>query len=113
MVTSILMLIQHPQLFKFWFLELLQKRSSSHFNLQTSTHKGVGGAPNKKLKTFAQSSTNGAIIIASILGKSSKIELLKMEANKEIALNMIQLDCNVNTNVECQLQLAKLFARVM
>jgi len=66
----------------------------------TSTHKEAGGAPNKKLKTYAQNSINGATIIASILGKSSKIELLKMEANKEIALKMIELD----RNVECQLQ---------
>jgi hypothetical protein len=65
-------------------------------------HKGVGGAPNKKLKTFTQSSINGAIIIAFTLGKSSKIELLKMEANKEITLKMIELD----HNVERQLQLA-------
>jgi len=72
-------------------------------------HKGVGGAPNKKFKKFAQSSINGTTIIASTLGKSSKFELLKMEANKEIALKMIELDYNV----ECQLQLAQLFARIM
>lgn len=71
----------------------------------TSTHKGVGGAPNKKLKTSTQSSINGATIIASTLGKSSKIELLKMEANKEIALKMIELD----RNVECQLQFCTTF----
>ncbi len=71
----------------------------------TFAYKGVGGAPNKKLKTFAQSSINGATIIASTLGKSSKIELLKMEANKEIALKMIKLD----RNVECQLQFCTTF----
>jgi hypothetical protein len=32
-----------------------------------------------------------------------------MEANKEITLKMIKLD----RNVECQLQLAQLFAKVM
>jgi len=41
---------------------------------------------------------------------SSKIELSKMETNKEIALNMIELD---DHNAKCQLQFAQLFAKIM
>jgi hypothetical protein len=41
---------------------------------------------------------------------SSKIELLKMEANKEITFKMVEHD---DYNVECQLQLAQLFVKVM
>ncbi len=59
----------------------------------TYAHKGVGGAPNKKFKTSTQSSIYGINIPVSTLGKfaktSSKIELLKMEADKEIALKMV------------------------
>jgi len=80
----------------------------------TYAHKGVGGAPNKKLKTSTQSSTNGITIPTSTLGKlaktSSKIEFLKMEANKEIALKMVEHD---DYNVEHQLHLAKLFVKVI
>jgi hypothetical protein len=91
------MRIQHHQLFKDLVCGVVPKKVLISPRSTTSTHKGVGGAPNKKFKTFAQSSINGATIIASTLGKSSKIELLKMEANKEIALKMIELD----RNVEC------------
>jgi hypothetical protein len=56
------------------------------------------------LKNFTQSSIDGITIIASSLGKFvktfSKIELLKMEANKEIALKMVEHD---DYNVERQL----------
>jgi hypothetical protein len=41
---------------------------------------------------------------------SSKIELLKMETNKEIALKMIELD---DHNAKFQLQFAQLFAKIM
>lgn len=76
--------------------------------------KEVGGAPNKRLKTAAQAATEGATIIATALGKfaeaSSKIEVMKMEANKEVALKMIELD---DRNAERQLQLAQLFVSAM
>jgi len=39
-----------------------------------------------------------------------KIELLKMEVNKEIVLKMIELD---DHNAKCQLQFAQLFVGVM
>ncbi len=74
------------------------------FRSTTYAHKGVWGAPNKMLKNFTQSSIDGITIIASSLGKFvktfSKIELLKMEANKEIALKMVEHD---DYNVERQL----------
>jgi hypothetical protein len=80
----------------------------------TCAHKGVGGALNEKLKTYIQSSINGVTIPASTLGKFaktfSKIELLKMEPDKEIALKMIEHD---DYNVKRQLQLAQLFVKVM
>ncbi len=41
---------------------------------------------------------------------SSKIELLKMETNKEITLKMIELD---DHNAKRQLQFAQLFAKIM
>jgi hypothetical protein len=41
---------------------------------------------------------------------SSKIELLKMETNKEITLKMIELD---DDNTKCQLQFAQHFAKIM
>ncbi|KAG0575368.1 hypothetical protein KC19_VG340500 [Ceratodon purpureus] len=76
--------------------------------------KEVGGAPNKRLKTATQAATEGATIIAAALGKfaeaSSKIEVMKMEASKEIALKMIELD---DRNAERQLQIAQLFAGAM
>ena len=56
----------------------------------------------------------GATIIATALGKfveaSSKIEVTKMEASKDIALKMIELD---DRNAERQLQIAQLFVGAM
>jgi hypothetical protein len=67
----------------------------------TCGHKGIKGAPNKKFKTFVQNSINGITTIDSILRKfvetSSKIKLLKMEANKDIILTTTMLNVNYNS----------------
>ncbi len=64
----------------------------------TCPHKRIEGASNKKLKAYPQNSTNGITTIEFILKKFaeafSKINLLKMEANKDIILTTTKLNVN-------------------